>query len=618
MKKVFTLITFFVLLLNYSNGQVRLTEVSPITTKQTPKRFFELFFYTEQSQLTNNSSFYDGYRMIVYTKSSSQERVIIGKMNLTPGNTDIFSASSILPAATSFTPGVVTVAESLQNVQTSNPAVEYSWSTIFSSVTEFARSGSGWGTLSNNGDIFPDISTNDKIAVLIFKPGVAGQNDILVDVVADFAETGNLIKTLPPINDNAAIGINFSSIKIAPEKFVNQALGVNNPYQIERKISANKGKSSTVCELKWNKIAVETPGEILGFNTNITTWAVKYFIKNKTDGANQYSIDVSQTSDISNSPSVYEVNNDNGGKDIKVNMRLEVYNLTNWSGDIELFKQHFLTSVYNDIPVVNQLYNIDNTGKSIFDPILVSDAKLVPPTPSISNVTNVGNDVSFTIEFTTTPSTARLGFFTTLDGLTGENCFSLEKYFAITPQALPVSFGNLDVIFHSNKSLINWKTLSEQNNKGFEVQRSIGNTNDFKTIGFVGTRAKDGNSQTEISYSFEDTDVKPGQTHFYRLNQIDFDGKSAFSPVKSIKPGSIESNLNVYPNPSQGSFTVTTGSASGKLNIFVMDNTGRVVNQYMNVSTTNTKISNLKKGFYTLKIVNTESGEQSAQRVVVQ
>lgn len=163
-----------------------------------------------------------------------------------------------------------------------------------------------------------------------------------------------------------------------------------------------------------------------------------------------------------------------------------------------------------------------------------------------------------------------------------------------------------------------WRTSSEANNKGFEIQRSMGNTNDFKTIGFVGTKAKQGNSESEISYSFEDANVKAGQTHYYRLNQIDFDGKSAFSPVKSIKPGSIESNLNVYPNPSQGSFTVNTGSNSGKLNIFVMDNTGRVVNQFMNVSTSNTRINNLKKGFYTLKIVNTESGEQSAQKIVVQ
>ena len=150
------------------------------------------------------------------------------------------------------------------------------------------------------------------------------------------------------------------------------------------------------------------------------------------------------------------------------------------------------------------------------------------------------------------------------------------------------------------------------------MQRAIGNTNDFKTIGFVGSRAKDGNSQLDINYNFEDANIVSGQTHYYRLKQIDFDGKSSLSPVRSIKPGSIESNLNVYPNPSQGSVTVNTGSTSGKLNIYVLDNTGRTVNQYLNVSTSNTRISNLKKGLYTLKIVNTETGEQSAQRVVVQ
>lgn len=187
-----------------------------------------------------------------------------------------------------------------------------------------------------------------------------------------------------------------------------------------------------------------------------------------------------------------------------------------------------------------------------------------------------------------------------------------------TPAALPVSLKSFQVNNQVNSNKINWTTSSEVNNKGFEVQRAIGNANDFKTIGFVGTRAKDGNSQIEISYSFEDADVKAGQTHYYRLNQIDFDGKSTLSPVRSVKPGSIESNLNVYPNPSQGSVTVNTGSTSGKLNIYVLDNTGRTVNQYMNVSTSNTRISNLKKGLYTLKIVNTETGEQSAQRVVVQ
>ena len=197
-------------------------------------------------------------------------------------------------------------------------------------------------------------------------------------------------------------------------------------------------------------------------------------------------------------------------------------------------------------------------------------------------------------------------------------CPFRSTYRISTAYALPVSLSKINVRSDNQKNNITWTTSTEQNNKGFEVQRAIGNTNDFKTIGFVGSRAKDGNSQLDINYNFEDANIVSGQTHYYRLKQIDFDGKSSLSPVRSIKPGSIESNLNVYPNPSQGSVTVNTGSTSGKLNIYVLDNTGRTVNQYLNVSTSNTRISNLKKGLYTLKIVNTETGEQSAQRVVVQ
>lgn len=257
------------------------------------------------------------------------------------------------------------------------------------------------------------------------------------------------------------------------------------------------------------------------------------------------------------------------------------------------------------------------------------DAQLTNAEYSVSNMITDNSGASPQYIFNITiPVTSNLknlsGFLNSLyfkftsGGSATVPCFVSITEMNFGEQALPVQLSRFVINSIDNKNQLSWKTSSESNNKGFEIQRSMGNTNDFKTIGFVGTKTKQGNSETEISYSFEDVDVKAGQTHYYRLNQVDFDGKSAFSPVKSIKPGSIESNLNVYPNPSQGSFTVNTGSNSGKLNIFVMDNTGRVVNQFMNVSTSNTRINNLKKGFYTLKIVNTESGEQSAQRVVVQ
>ena len=257
------------------------------------------------------------------------------------------------------------------------------------------------------------------------------------------------------------------------------------------------------------------------------------------------------------------------------------------------------------------------------------DAQLSNAEYTVATMFTEGSGASIKYIFNITiPVTSNLknlsGFLNTLyfrftsGGSATIPCFTSTTEMNFGEQALAVQLTNFVIKNDGSKNQLIWKTSSESNNKGFEIQRSIGNAIEFKTIGFVGTKAKQGNSESEISYIFDDADVKAGQTHYYRLNQVDFDGKSAFSPVKSIKPGSIESNLNVYPNPSQGSFTVNTGSNSGKLNIFVMDNTGRVVNQFLNVSTSNTRINNLKKGFYTLKIVNTESGEQSAQKIVVQ
>jgi hypothetical protein len=207
--------------------------------------------------------------------------------------------------------------------------------------------------------------------------------------------------------------------------------------------------------------------------------------------------------------------------------------------------------------------------------------------------------------------------FTIVNDVNG--CFETRNIMSTNAEfLLPAALSDFKIKNELDRNLISWKTASESNNKGFEIQRAIGNANDFRTIGFVGSRAKNGYSETEITYNFEDVDLKAGQTHYYRLKQFDFDGKSTYSPVRSIKPGSIESNLNVYPNPSQGNVTVQTGSTSGKMNIYVLDNTGRVVNQFLNITSSNTRINNLKKGFYTLKIANTETGEQSAQRVVVQ
>jgi hypothetical protein len=101
----------------------------------------------------------------------------------------------------------------------------------------------------------------------------------------------------------------------------------------------------------------------------------------------------------------------------------------------------------------------------------------------------------------------------------------------------------------SNTAKLEWQTISETNNYGFNVQRLNETTNNYETIGFV---AGNGTTLTPESYSY--IDDQPGKS--YRLEQIDNDGlKSYFGPIM-LNPSSVADNVPLvfklsqnYPNP---------------------------------------------------------------------
>ena len=94
-----------------------------------------------------------------------------------------------------------------------------------------------------------------------------------------------------------------------------------------------------------------------------------------------------------------------------------------------------------------------------------------------------------------------------------------------------------------------WSTASEINNRGFEIERSVNDNNNFTAIGFVDGKG----SSTEINYySFTDKpQVKDVNQLYYRLKQIDFDGTFSYSDVVNITydvPAEFVLGQN-YPNP---------------------------------------------------------------------
>lgn len=90
---------------------------------------------------------------------------------------------------------------------------------------------------------------------------------------------------------------------------------------------------------------------------------------------------------------------------------------------------------------------------------------------------------------------------------------------------------------------LNWTTASETNNDRFEVQRKNGNT--FETIGIV---PGSGNSNSVIDYEYTDNEALK-DVQYYRLKQVDTDGRFDYSDILMIEKYLGYENLHVYPNP---------------------------------------------------------------------
>jgi N-acetylneuraminic acid mutarotase len=105
----------------------------------------------------------------------------------------------------------------------------------------------------------------------------------------------------------------------------------------------------------------------------------------------------------------------------------------------------------------------------------------------------------------------------------------------------------------NGKVLLEWKTATELNNNGFEVQRKVAES-EFATIGFVKGQ---GTTTNQKEYSYTDRNLVDGN-YFYRLKQIDYNGSYEYSnvievDVRLLDKFTLEQN---YPNPFNPTTTI--------------------------------------------------------------
>jgi hypothetical protein len=201
---------------------------------------------------------------------------------------------------------------------------------------------------------------------------------------------------------------------------------------------------------------------------------------------------------------------------------------------------------------------------------------------------------------------------------TGDNLCSTPTTVTVTwpgGRLLPVTLTNFTAVKNKSNVALKWETATENGNAGFEIYRSVDNAN-FQKVGYVASKAVDGNSSMKLSYEFNDLNMSKGVTQ-YRLKQIDLQGKFMMSEIRTVKGDGSAFSMTIYPTPSTTGEVTVAVSGLQSYDMYVTDMNGRAVKQYKQPSTQTVKITNLQTGMYIVKIVDLRTGEQSSEKIVV-
>lgn len=180
---------------------------------------------------------------------------------------------------------------------------------------------------------------------------------------------------------------------------------------------------------------------------------------------------------------------------------------------------------------------------------------------------------------------------------------------SVTSETLPVTWLSFDVSKDENSVLLDWKTASEQQTLHFIVERSTDALR-YTSIGLVKAA---GNSAATTAYVYNDESPLNG-INYYRLKQVDIDGRFVYSVVKKINFYTGRNvALKMYPNPANN--VVNIIAPNGFVELF--DLSGKQIQKYRNTnSLLSISVSGLPAGLYVVKSTDNQGTVVTARLAV--
>ena len=173
------------------------------------------------------------------------------------------------------------------------------------------------------------------------------------------------------------------------------------------------------------------------------------------------------------------------------------------------------------------------------------------------------------------------------------------------PISLPVKFTSFTAKKHNGKNELAWVTAEEMNNSHFEVQRSEDGRN-WNNIAVVFAATNPGPVN---QYAYSDPSISTAKI-YYRLKQVDNDGRFAYSVIKSVNGDEEAASATIYTSAKQTVTILFNEQIKGNVFVRIININGQSVKEQQfnsSASRIDVYIPSILPGVYAVQVCNGEN-----------
>ena len=180
------------------------------------------------------------------------------------------------------------------------------------------------------------------------------------------------------------------------------------------------------------------------------------------------------------------------------------------------------------------------------------------------------------------------------------------SYTRTTLSTLPVLISEFTGHKIGGTNVLDWTSSTENNFSHYNIQRSANGT-DFITLGRVDSKSINGNSSTDLDYSYADEHPARGHNS-YRLELVDKDGHKRYSKVVDLFNSNSGSTIVILQNEAGNLINIYISSTKSSIaTVKVADMNGRIVrtinaNIGNGVNNLQVRLDNMAGGIYVIQV----------------